>query len=218
MIVTVFAGAVGFMFATTQPLTEVAILALENVLASEQEVILDMLVTASNRNIVVVTVDTSNLDVFAKSKYAGTDSEWWKDPSGPPLEDGVRERDVEAIGDAFCGIDCLRIGNVLELNSPLMFEGSPFHHEHSISMGQVRITEPGNITIPSGRERWERIVQHEFDLIIRGTLKYTLPLTQRVRTATVDGRVTVKPNAAIRKPDSYRPVPDLTDGNVHITG
>jgi len=206
MITLVISGGIGFMFATTQPLTDVKILALKNIIASEQDVILDMKVQARNPNLVVVTIDSTDLVIFAKSKYAGTDTEWWKHPSVTNiLRRGLRRRDDDPLdpplGDDPNTSPNLVIGNVYEFYSPLTFEGSPFHAEPYTSLGQIRIDHPGNNTTPAGSERWGRVVQHEFDLIVRGTLKYTLPLSPRVRSISVEGRVTVKPNAADQDPD-----------------
>ncbi len=211
MFILVAAGGIGFYFATTVALTEVKILALKNVLASEQEVMLDMKVQARNANLVAVTIDTSDLVIFAKSKYAGTDEEWWKSPSGP---DGLtrrrRRRFVKRdddpldppLGDDPNTNPNLEIGRVYEFYSPLVFDASPFNHVHETSLGQIRVNHPGNRTVPSGSERWGRVLQHEFDLIVCGTLKYTLPLSQRTRSVSVEGRVTVKPNAADQDPDT----------------
>ncbi|KAI9048664.1 hypothetical protein LZ554_007495 [Drepanopeziza brunnea f. sp. 'monogermtubi'] len=210
MISLVMSGAVGFMFATTQPLTDVKILALKNIIASEQDVILDMKVQARNPNLVVVTIDTADLVIFAKSSYAGTDQQWWKrpletdflrrvlrkrddDPFDPPLDDPDTEPNLE-------------IGHVGGLYSPLTFEGSPFRAQASTSLGQLRIINPGNETIPAGSKRWGRIVQHEFDLIVQGTLKYTLPLSPRTRSVSVKSRVRVKPNAADQDPEEVHTV------------
>ncbi|KAL3424386.1 hypothetical protein PVAG01_03667 [Phlyctema vagabunda] len=211
MIVLVISGAVGFMFATTQPLTGVKVLALKNVLASEQELIVDLQVVARNPNLVVVTIDSMDMLLFAKSKHAGTDSEWWKHPSMAIKQEsrrrGWRNRrddsplDPPLDGDPNTNPN-LEIGHIHEFESPLTFEGSPFHHTPSVSLGELRVYKPGNKTEPGGSERWGRVVQHEFDLIIRGSLKYTLPLSQKIRSVTVEGRVTVKPNAADQDPDS----------------
>jgi hypothetical protein len=216
MIVLVISGAVGFMFATTQPLTEVKVLALKNVLASEQDVIMDMKVTARNPNLLVVAIDSTDLGIFAKSKYAGTDSEWWKHPSVQRLSGrgGKHRRDDDPLDpplDDPTTSPILEIGNVYELDSPLTFEGSPFHHTHSISTGQIRITHPGNKTTPAGSERWARVLQHEFELIVRGTLKYTLPLSQKERKISVEGRVTVMPNSADQDPENVHIIEELTD-------
>jgi len=159
MIIMVFAGAIGFMFATTQPLSEVKVLALKNVLASEQEIIFDVKVTARNRNIVAVTVDTADISLCKVKKYAGTDSEWWSHPAENTLS-RVSEDDDPDSEDPTTNPN-LEIGQVYDLKSPLIFEGSPFHHLHSISLGQVRISHPGNRTTPSGSERWARVLEHE---------------------------------------------------------
>jgi hypothetical protein len=205
MIAAVILITLGFMHATTQPLTDVHILALKNVLASEQDLIFDMKVQARNPNIVSVTVDSTDLVLFAKSKYAGTDSEYWRRPSDM-LRRVKRRRDDDSSDPPLDGSDPgsnpnLEIGHVEELDTSLSFDGSPFQHALSTSMGQLRIIHPGNATIPAGSERWGRVIQHEFDLIVRGTLKYTLPLSQRIRTVSVEGRTTVKPNAAEQEPD-----------------
>lgn len=203
MIVLVCSGVIGFMFATTQPLTDVKILAIKNIIASEQDIIFDLKVQARNPNLVVVTIEATDLVVFAKSDYAGTDTEWWRHPSSDDTP--VRRRDDDPLdpplGDDPSTRINLEIGKVCEFYSPLTFDGSPFHAEPATSLGQLRIDHPGNDTIPAGSARWGRVVQHEFDLIVRGTFKYILPLGQKQKTISVEGRVRVKPNAADQDPE-----------------
>lgn len=217
MIILVISGALGFMFATTQPLTDVRVVALKNVLASEQELIVDMQVAAQNPNLIAVAVDSMDIVVFAKSKYAGTDSEWWNHPivlDGFSIEqrkkkgrrdDDPHDRPPE---DDPTTNPNLEIGHIYEFDSPLSFEGSPFKHELSESTGEIRVSKPGNSTTPRGSERWGQVLQHEFELIVRGTLKYVLPLGQKIRSVGVEGRVTVKPNAA-----EHTPEPDTVHTN-----
>jgi hypothetical protein len=143
--------------------------------------------------------------VFAKSKYAGTDHEWWKKPHDM-MRRGTRARDYGSSDPPPSRDDPnsdpnLDIGHVYELYSPLTFDGSPFKGSIFQSVGQIRVDHPGNKTTPAGSERWGRVVQHEFDLIVQGTLKYSLPLSQKIRRISVKGRVTVKPNAANQDPD-----------------
>jgi hypothetical protein len=205
MIILVVSGAIGFLFATTQPLTEVKVLALKHIIATEQELMLDMEVMARNPNIVVINVEAMDVEIFAKSKHAGTDSEWWKrpqlsshvekrrreyskvsilddDPSDPPNYDDPSE------------IQTMRLGSVYDLDSPLIFDGSPFKHTHSIATGQIRLLQPGNTTADGGTERWERILKYEFDLVLKGVLKYQLPMSQRIRKVDINARVTVTPD------------------------
>lgn len=215
MFALVIAGGTVFLFCTSQPLADVKILALKNILASEQDVIVDMKVSARNANLVAVTIESMDVVAFAKSKYAGTDEEWWR---GPPTDDfdgwmastrRLRRRSNPSLLYPPPNTDPdptdpaspnLEIGHVYIFESPLIFEGSPFSSAHSVSLGEFRIDKPGNETEPHGSERWGRVLQHEFELIVRGTLKYSLPLSQRIRSVSVEGRVTVQGNEAGRDP------------------
>lgn len=203
MLLLVVSGAIGFMFATSQPLTDVELIAIKSVVAAEQELIFDIEVKAHNPNVVVVTIDQADIEVFAKSPHAGTDSDGgWHRPDDHQGSDSrwySNNGNVHA-GEEFDGpVDekapNMRLGTIGQLDSPLSFEGSFFNHGYSDSTGEVRLRGPGNGTI-GGTERWERILQDEFDLIVKGVLKYSLPLSQHVRSATISGRTTIKPNAA----------------------
>ncbi|KAF4122797.1 Phospholipid metabolism enzyme regulator [Geosmithia morbida] len=212
MFLLVITGAIGLMFATSQPMSNIDIVSIGNVVTSEQVLMFDLTVRAHNPNIVVVTVDHANLEIFAKSEHAGTDSEWWKMPRGPdemhtlddpindpPLDDddghGGRGGHHEHDGDDEQSRPNVLLGRVTQFDSPLTFEGSLFHKGYSTSTGQMQLPYPGNST-SGGSERWERIYQDEFDLIVKGVVKYTLPLSARIRSATVAGRAHVDPNSA----------------------
>lgn len=202
MLLLVVSGAIGFMFATSQPLTDVELIAIKSVVAAEQELIFDIEVKAHNPNVVVVSIDQADIEVFAKSPHAGTDSGGWHRPDD---HQGSDSRWYSNNGNAHAGEEYdgpvdekapnMRLGTIGQLDSPLSFEGSFFNHGYSDSTGEVRLRGPGNGTI-GGTERWERILQDEFDLIVKGVLKYSLPLSQHVRSATISGRTTIKPNAA----------------------
>ncbi|KAI1495065.1 vacuolar segregation subunit 7-domain-containing protein [Biscogniauxia mediterranea] len=199
MLMLVISGAIGFMFATSQPLTDIQLVKIGNVLASEQELMMDITVKAHNPNVVVVMIDSADLEVFAKSPHAGTDSEWWRHPHGdeefgtlddpkddpPDLEDPPTDDTSPN----------MRLGNILTFDSPLSYEGSFFQSGLSTSTGSLRLSKPGNGT-DSGTERWERIISDDFTLILKGVLKYTLPLSQKVRSVAISGKTTVKSNSA----------------------
>ncbi|KAF4965010.1 hypothetical protein FSARC_7131 [Fusarium sarcochroum] len=201
MFMLVITGAIGFMFATSQPMTGIEITAIHNVVTSDQVLMFDLTVKAHNPNIVVVTIDHSNLEVFAKSEYTGTDSDWWARPfphgpddirllddpaNDPPLDDPDPDDDLRPN---------VLLGRITEFDSPLTFEGSLFHQGTSSSTGEMQLQYPLNGTA-GGARRWERIYQNEFDLIVKGVVKYTLPMSARVRSATVSGRKAVSPNSS----------------------
>ncbi|PFH56882.1 hypothetical protein XA68_15821 [Ophiocordyceps unilateralis] len=198
MFLLVITGAIGFMFATSQPMTDIEIVSIGNVVTSEQVLMFDLTVKAHNPNIVVITIDHANLEIFAKSEFAkpysyasfGDDARVQDDPlNDPPLgpgDDGDGDNDSRPN---------LLLGRVSSFDSSLTFEGSLFHQGTSKSTGEMQLPYPGNNTV-GGSARWVRIHQHEFDLIVKGVVKYSLPLSAHVRSATVAGRTTVKPNSA----------------------
>ncbi|KAK4113473.1 hypothetical protein N656DRAFT_767798 [Canariomyces notabilis] len=227
MLLLVVSGAIGFMFATSQPLTDIQLMSMDHVVASQQELMLDLTIKAHNPNVVVVVVDAADIEVFAKSPHAGTDSEWWRHTHpgevGPPPPRKIGEGGIEtqeALPDDPDTAPNMRLGTITGFDSALSFEGSFFHKGISYSSGEVRLKNPGNGTY-GGPERWERILEDEFQLILKGVLKYTLPLSQRVRTASITGRTTVKPNAAndpAIKPNSTEPAAGGGgDGQVKIS-
>lgn len=212
MLLLVVSGAIGFMFATSQPLMDVELKSINTVIASESELMFDLSVKAHNPNVVVVVIDQADIEVFAKSPHAGTDSEWrlpkdgqnqdgtWGGDKAPHSKDAEEPVDDKAPN--------MRLGTISHLDSPLSFEGSFFNQGLSVSTGEVRLLKPGNGTIGGG-DRWEKILQDEFDLIIKGVLKYSLPLSQRVRSVAISGRTTIKPNAAndpTLKPNETEPI------------
>lgn len=204
MTLLVISGAIGFLFATTQPLTDVEILALQHVVATEQELILDMVVRARNPNIVVISVESMNVDLFAKSKHSEDDSDWW---NGHLLSSHVEQRRRAIRGihtlddspdDPYDDPDETKItllGRVFDFDSPLIFNGSPFKHTRSNSTGELRLAQPGKTGDADNSERWQKILKYEFDLILKGTLRYQLPMSSRMRNVSVDARVKVTPNS-----------------------
>ncbi len=211
MLLLVVSGAIGFMFATSQPLTGIQLVSMDHVVASQQELMLDLTIRAHNPNVVVVVVDSADIEVFAKSPHAMTDSEWWRHTHpgevGPPPphkvdpdtdDTALKTTEAEPDPDPNAPEDTapnMRLGSITSFESALSFEGSFFHKGVSYSSGEVRLRNPGNGTY-GGQERWERIMEDEFQLVLKGVLRYTLPLSQRVRTASISGKTTVRPNAA----------------------
>ncbi|KAG5928992.1 hypothetical protein E4U42_007489 [Claviceps africana] len=203
MLLLVTTGAIGFMFATSQPMTDIEIVSIKNVVTSEQVLMFDLTVKAHNPNIVPVSIDHADLEIFAKSEHGGTDSDWRKQPDASSgdfhtLDDPANDPPKTGPGAGDSDDDSrpnFLLGRIAEFDSPLAFEGSIFYQGTSASTGQMQLPSPGNGTA-GGSERWELIYQNEFDLIVKGVVKYSLPLSAHIRSATVSGRTTVKPNSA----------------------
>ncbi len=227
LIVLALLAAVAFLFATTKPLLNVEVREIQNVLASEQAIMLDLLVEAVNPNVIAVTVTDMDVNIFAKSKHVGSDQLWRDGPlsnsesfrrraksrhtplSSPPISIATPVEDAASVGDGYRisrGVDegndpipdpegddsqTMLLGRIFEFDSALSFDGSPFKRHPSTSVGELRLAKPGNKTEQGGTQRWERVIQHKFELIVRGVLKYQLPLNSRLRTAPIGASILV---------------------------
>ncbi|KAI0575435.1 Vac7 multi-domain protein [Pyrenophora tritici-repentis] len=184
LLVVVFC-AVGLVFATTKPLTSLMVREIQNVVASQEEVMLDLIVDAVNPNIIGVTVSDMDVSLFAKSKHVGSDA-WWREhgngPHGP--HDNVehwKPIDTAGVDEGTDPVEgeprTMLLGRIYRFDSPLNFEGSFFQRHRAESIGELRLSHPGNKTEAGGSERWEEVLQYPFELIVRGNFKYTLPLS-----------------------------------------
>lgn len=198
LLVLVF-SAVGLVFATTKPLRDVKIRAIQNVVASSEELMLDLVVDAVNPNIIGVTIADMGVNIFAKSTHFGSDK-WWREHGNrrkhhedwmPISEDSVHQSDgVDEGTDPIHDPDVsepktMLLGRVFHFDSPLNFDGSPFKRHSVQSLGGMRLTNPGNKTETGGSERWEEILQYPFELIVQGFFQYQLPLSTRENTVSV---------------------------------
>ena len=217
----------GFFFATSKALYGVSIMEIENVLASEQEIMLDLLVQAVNPNIAQIAVNDMDINIFAKSSHVADPHDPDDKPKDPPWQvtrkprwrddfqrEPIRAHDgVDDGTDPDCSPwepDCgnsgpnadqqtMLLGRIFHFDSPLSFEPSPVRRLSTNSSGELRLARPGNKTESGGSERWERVIKHPFELIVRGILKYQLPLSTRVQTKSVGASVLVHPEEGVDK-------------------
>lgn len=203
-------GIATFIIGLNQPLIDVKVRHLQNILASEQELMLDLHVDAINTNIFGISVNDLDVNLFAESSYVGSSTDYeksqlrWANRRGsqddnalsfpwPFPTDGVDES-TDPIDDPEPGMQKMLLGAILEFDSPLMFDASPLRRRRSSSVGEIRLAKPGNQTEAGGTERWERVLQHDFNLILRGVIRYQLPLSSKVRSVKIAGKATVQPN------------------------
>ena len=221
LLLILLVGAAAFVVALTKPLTEVTVKHIQNVLASEQELMLDLDVRATNPNLFAITVSDLNVDIFAKSSYvravtpAGTMStpllryrslskSRLNDsyPLGPgPTTNGGVDEGTDPIDDPDADPRTMLLGRVYDFDSPLVFEPSPLRRRSTTSIGQVRLSKPGNKTEQGGSARWERVLQHDFELTVRGNIRYQLPLSARYQSAQIQGSVKVASDDSDGEPD-----------------
>ena len=231
----VLGGVVGLLIASiiiglvmcSEPLIEVHVKEIQNVLASEQELIFDLHVHAVNPNLVAIQVTKLGIDIFAKSKYVsssysgnGVQSLSHISDDNAESSDTVTDRRQGSTrlglipmqrsvgGGVDEGNDPIEdpegdpqlklLGRILEFDSPLIFEASPLRHQSLSSIGEVRLPRPGNQT-KGVSAWWEKAIQHPFELRVRGPLYYSLPISSRLRTARINGSISVQPEASMEK-------------------
>lgn len=219
----IVAAIVAVVILCSKPLIDIHVKDIRNVLASEQEIMFDLHVHAINPNLIAIQVSDLDINIFAKSKHVGTNELWRshqphnETPDPPPKSGKVRIsssnsspsiRDPSNIVGQFDGIDegtdpiddpatdsqTMLLGQILEFDSPLIFEPSPIRHHSLGSFGEVRLAKPGNRTEEGGSRRWEHVLQHDFELIARGVMRYSLPVSSVMHSASIAGRVVVHPS------------------------
>ncbi|KAI9653018.1 MAG: hypothetical protein M1831_006225 [Alyxoria varia] len=222
VVLLVLFGVSGFFFATTKPLSGISIQKIQNVLASEQEIMLDLLVEATNPNIVTVSISDMDLNIFAKSRHVDSERYWRDNPHSyrprskqrkvaprstsanftesnerhiHPIhsQDGVDDG-TDPIEDPENDSQTMLLGRIRQFDSSLSFEGSPFQRLSQNSTGELRLQYPGNHTGAGGSERWGQVVDHSFELLVRGVFKYQLPLSMKTLSSSVGARITVHPD------------------------
>ncbi|KAI9688286.1 MAG: hypothetical protein M1820_010298 [Bogoriella megaspora] len=234
MMILVIIGVFGFLFSTTKPLYDVSIREIQNVLASEQELMLDLLVEAVNPNIMQVQITDMDINLFAKSKHIGSeppsdpestrhrshwrrfdadslvsnDDNWSKRPSRqsevasgwPPFwgdpHDGA-DHGTDPMPDPSGDSSTMLLGRIFHFDSGLQFDGTPLKRELKQSVGELRLAKPGNKTEAGGSARWEKVLNYPFELIVRGVLKYQLPLTGKPKTVAIGRSVVVHPEEGV---------------------
>lgn len=205
VFVAVVAITVFLLFMSNRPLKDLKIRKLENILATEQEVMLDLIVGAINPNALGVSITDMDINVFASSKHAGS-----KHPSHSTSEtqSQVRHRRPLSLttgGGVDHGTDpmpddgapTVLLGRIFQFDVPLTFESQVFSRQSQRSKGTLQLMKPGNKTESGGSERWARVLQHPFELIVRGKFIYQLPISATLQSVAVEATVLVHPEEGI---------------------
>ena len=230
LLTLIVAAIIVALYLCSKPLLQIRVDSIQNVLASEQEIMLDLHVHAVNPNIMAVQVTDLDINIFAKSKHVGTSALWRNGQlhgndnvsgHGPKSQDGEYfksrhrkslhehyhtwdgvDEGTDPIEDPESDAQTMLLGRIFEFDSPLIFEPSPIRHLSSSSVGEVRLAKPGNKTEEGGTERWENVILHDFELIVRGVIRYSLPISSRTRSATIGASRIVRPSEGLDKRES----------------
>lgn len=185
-----------------------------NIVVSQEELVMDVLVSAGNPNILpVVMGETISIDVFARSDQIKDKGEpvlfhlasstpddnesgyggrvvrrrlwppWHRDP---PDEDPKPPKNITE------GTSLL-LGTIHTVETPLQFPPTTFRRSlDSLQKTQMKLVGPA-VNATDGEKKWRKVIQTEFELIVRGTMKYRAPIGGRERVVGVEWRGNVDP-------------------------
>ncbi|ODV88644.1 hypothetical protein CANCADRAFT_45144 [Tortispora caseinolytica NRRL Y-17796] len=188
LVATLFGFSLGFILASNKPLQHVKVKNITDVLVSEEELIWNMHVQAFNPGFLAVEISHMDLSVFARPHPRDTD------PTFDDLSISLPWPGGDGDGDGSDVPPALLLGRVNEFDTALVFQSGFFSRHAKVSVGEVELNNPGNAT-EEGQRRWKSILKNRFDLIVRGVLKYELPLSSVVRTAAIQSSILVDPDA-----------------------
>ncbi|CAO3598775.1 unnamed protein product [Absidia cylindrospora] len=129
-----------------EPLTDVSA-SMEHILASDKELIFDLMVKANNWNWWTARIKEADLSVFAFSQMVPFNTTFGVDPAE-------------------------YLGSFQHFDQPLSFTSSAIlgRHQQANASTQIRIKSPG--ADANGNQRWSRMIRYPFGLVIRGVLNY----------------------------------------------
>lgn len=167
IIVFLLASSYLLYFASTRPLSDVSITGISDVLAADKELIFNIHVKGRNYGLWNIEILNSDLTVFATPVRNSV-------PGGIPGGPGSHwddDKDGELVTPS-------ELGSILLFDEPLVFAAG-FNKTGVVSepSGQVRLRNPGGKN-DKGQERWSYIVKRQYDLTVRGVLKYSLPFSK----------------------------------------
>lgn len=198
----------GFVFQTSRSLENVTLTNITNIVVSEQELVMDLLLKAGNPNILpVVAGDHLTIDVFARSDHFNDllrpktkrvgkkraipfwPPSWDKDSEDKEGEDEPKPKVTPNVTEG----TSLLLGTITNLEAPLTFPPTTFKKiPFTTQKGQMKLVAPAaNAT--DGHEKWKKCIMFPFELILRGTMKYRAPIGGRERAVALEWRGTVDP-------------------------
>lgn len=207
----------GFLLATNKELHKFDIMLIDDVLVSTEELVVDVTASAFNPTFFTITIQDTELDIFAKVPHSARD----KKESGPP------------------SYTTIMLGTVYSLETPMTFRGGFFNRNCDVSVSSIKLLHPGSMKESDDRHgieahksmdraynitayqnivadtmdslitmndndnnnKWKCIIRDKFDLIIRGNMMYNIPFFNTLKTVGIHKQITVDPNKSMGQLD-----------------
>lgn len=93
--------------------------------------------------------------------------------------------DIFAKSEDVLGTEAMLLGSIDELNAPLKFDSGFLNRHYSLSMTTLKILEPGDSQADKENSRWRKVIKHDYQLVVKGTVKYNIPFFNSEKTLAV---------------------------------
>lgn len=157
-----FALVIGLFMAISQPLSSLDAVSIAEVLPSDKELVCSIILRGQNPGLLNIEISDAELDVFATTMYADS----------LPLLNQDETRTI-------------LLGTVNQLESPVIFPGKLFrtNRDEYSQWASAPIKLLASSGSNASQSQWTSIVNHPFDLTIKGVLKYRLKFGSDIRAA-----------------------------------
>ncbi|EDO18275.1 hypothetical protein Kpol_1039p24 [Vanderwaltozyma polyspora DSM 70294] len=180
----------GFLLATNKELQGFNILFMDNIISSSDELVFDITAGAYNPGFFTIGVVAADIDIFAKSAYIKN------------INDGGSQGENDSPS-----METILLGSVQSLESPLQFQGEFFRRHYGVSSSSLKLLNPGandakheiskgykNVnSMMDDVEKWKLLIKHDYELIIKGNLKYKIPFFNSERLISIQKNAEVHP-------------------------
>ncbi|CCE63609.1 hypothetical protein TPHA_0F01240 [Tetrapisispora phaffii CBS 4417] len=176
----------GFLLATNKELQGLNVVFIDNIISSTSILLFDLTCGAYNPGFFTINVQDADIDIFAKSIYVTENDYNFK-----------RKNKV---------LETVLLGTISSLESPLEFRGEFFRRRYDVSSSSVKLLNPGKnkvasdpngdnaINIESDVEKWKQLIKHDYELLIKGSLKYRVPFFNTERSVSIQQSIEVHPD------------------------
>lgn len=124
--------------------------------------------------------------------------------------------DVFAKSEVILGTEAMLLGSVDKLDAPLKFDGGFLNRHYSFSMTTLKILEPGDSQADKGNSLWRKLIKHDYQLVVKGTVKYKIPFFNNEKTIAVQKTTNVNEDYDIVQNDERRSVEDVKHESISI--
>lgn len=128
VIMLLFIGFIsGFILATNKELQNMKVIDVNNILISQEELVFDMIVSSFNPGLLPISIETVQLDIFAKTQYLTID------------EYEYEAHYKDKVGASY---ETVLLGSIGTLEIPLFFEGGFLNRKRGTSQTQIKVLNP----------------------------------------------------------------------------